>query len=279
LKIIISPAKKMNTKEDSWDSVGLPYYLDEAKVLMEYLRGLDYKEVKEIWNCNDKIAKLNYLRLKEMDLLGRLTPAIIAYEGLQFLYMKPEIFTEKEMEYLQGNLRILSGFYGVLKPLDGVIPHRLEMQAKIGMQGNIDGHSKSNIHVDGCGYNNLYDFWNDKIYQEIITDLPQDGVILNLASKEYSKAIMPYISSEISVVECVFGSEFTDKDGKVSVKVKGTQAKMARGAMVRYLAENQIKKIEDIKGFDGLNFRYQEKLSDEKKLVFLPISHLTNIEF
>ena len=138
--------------------------------MTEWIRALSYEEAKDLWRCNDKIAALNYERFQKMNLLKALTPALIAYEGIQYQYMAPEVFTQKEWDYVQEHLRILSGFYGVLKPLDGVVPYRLEMQAKAcaGRTGN------------------LYEFWGDKLYREIDDG---DRIILNLASKEYFKCI------------------------------------------------------------------------------------------
>lgn len=139
MKIIISPAKKMNRETDMFRPAACPVFLDEAKLLTEWIRALSYEEAKDLWRCNDKIAALNYERFQKMNLLKALTPALIAYEGIQYQYMAPEVFTQKEWDYVQEHLRILSGFYGVLKPLDGVVPYRLEMQAKAcaGRTGNL----------------------------------------------------------------------------------------------------------------------------------------------
>ena len=256
MRIIISPAKKMSIRDDIWECEGTSIFLDEANALKEYLQKLKFEEVKDIWCCNDKIANLNFKRFQEMDLSKRLTPALLAFEGLQYQYMKPEVFTDLEIEYIQEHLRILSGFYGVLKPLDGVVPYRLEMQAKIRMETN------------EIEYSNLYDYWEDKISREIAKGLSKGSIILNLASKEYSKVVEPYLSSNIKFVNCIFGREVNDNNGDKKIKVKGTEAKMARGEMVRYLAANKVKSLDDVRGFEGLGFRYQEALSDSENIVF-----------
>ena len=245
MKIIISPAKKMDRETDMFRPAARPVFLYEAKLLMEWIRALSYEEAKELWRCNDKIAALNYERFQKMDLYKALTPALIAYEGIQYQYMAPEVFTQKEWDYVQEHLRILSGFYGVLKPLDGVVPYRLEMQAKAcaGRMGN------------------LYEFWGDKLYREIDDG---DRIILNLASKEYFKCIEKYLEPEDTCVTCIFGERKGDK-----VIQKGTQAKMARGEMVRFMAEREIVKVEDIRGFDRLGYRFEEELSSGKEYVFL----------
>ena len=247
MKIIISPAKKMNRETDMFRPAARPVFLDEAKLLTEWIRALSYEEAKDLWRCNDKIAALNYERFQKMDLYKALTPALIAYEGIQYQYMAPEVFTQKEWDYVQEHLRILSGFYGVLKPLDGVVPYRLEMQAKAKACAGRTG--------------NLYEFWGDKLYREIDDG---DRIILNLASKEYFKCIEKYLEPEDTCVTCIFGERKGDK-----VIQKGTQAKMARGEMVRFMAEREIVKVEDIRGFDRLGYHFEEELSSGKEYVFL----------
>lgn len=245
MKMIISPAKKMNMDTDTFQPTALPEFLNETESLAKWIRALSYEEAKELWNCNDKIAGLNYERFQKMNLYKALTPALVSYEGIQYQYMAPKVFTRKEWDYVQRHLRILSGFYGVLRPLDGVAPYRLEMQAKACV-----GRAKS-----------LYEFWGDKLYKAI---RGEEGIILNLASKEYSKCIEKYLQPEDIYVTCVFGER---KNGRVIQK--GTQAKMARGEMVRFMAESEITRVEDIREFDRLGYRFEEELSSEKEYVFL----------
>ena len=129
MKIIISPAKKMNIDTDTLACRSIPVFLDETKELLVWMRCLTFGQAKELWKCNDKIAEQNYRRFQEMDLERNLTPAVIAYEGIQYQYMAPAVFGGAQTDYIQEHLCILSGFYGVLKPFDGVTPYRLEMQA------------------------------------------------------------------------------------------------------------------------------------------------------
>ncbi len=243
MRIIISPAKKMNVDTDTLAPEGMPVFMEQTGQLLKWMRDLSYEEAKALWKCNDKIADQNYRRFQEMDLTKNLTPAVITYEGIQYQYMAPAVFGGKEAEYVQEHLRILSGFYGVLKPFDGVVPYRLEMQAKASDAGD------------------LYRFWEDRIYREV-TD--KDHFILNLASKEYSRCVEKYLQPEDVFLTCVFGEL---ADGRV--KQKGTFAKMARGEMVRFLAERQAEDPEQIKEFDRLDYHYSEEYSDEKELVFL----------
>lgn len=245
MKIIISPAKKMIVDNDSLVYRDLPKYIEKAERLKNTLREFKYDDLKNLLSCNDKIAELNYLRYRDMDLERNLTPAILAYEGIQYQYMSPRVFTYDEYEYIENNLRILSGFYGILKPFDGVVSYRLEMQAK--------------LKTDYC--TNLYNYWQDDIYKDLIED---NDVILNLASKEYSKAVEKYLTEDTKFITCTFGTLVKDK-----VKVKATEAKMARGEMVRYMAVNNIENIQDIKNFNGLEFKYNEELSTEDNYVFI----------
>lgn len=133
----------------------------------------------------------------------------------------------------------------MLKPFDGVTPYRLEMQARLSVKGKKD----------------LYDFWGDRLYRELTED---DHLILNLASKEYSKAVEKYLTPRDRFITVEFGQI---KDGKV--KQKATLAKMVRGEMVRFMAENNICDLEGIKKFQALGFRYSEERSDTDKMVFL----------
>ena len=122
MKIIISPAKKMNIDTDSLAPETSPVFLDETKILLEWLRTLSYEELKKLWNCNDRIASQNDERVRHMDLEKGLTPAILSYEGIQYQYMAPQVFEQTSLDYVQEHLRILSGFYGMLRPFDGVTP-------------------------------------------------------------------------------------------------------------------------------------------------------------
>lgn len=244
MKIIISPAKKMNTKPDELEFYNLPRHMDRTDMLLDELRNMSLEALQALWKCNDKLAQLNYERIQHMNLRENLTPAILSYEGIQYQYMAPAVFEHAMLEYIQEHLRILSGFYGVLKPMDGVVPYRLEMQAK--------------LQVD-C-YQHLYEFWGEQLYR----DVSETQVIVNLASKEYSVCIEKYLKPEDIYITCVFGEIVNGK-----VVQKGTYAKMARGEMVRFMAEHQIENVEEIKSFTGLEYTYREDLSTDNTYVFI----------
>lgn len=245
MNIIISPAKKMNVDTDTFPVEGLPFFREETEALCAVIRKMSLRQAKELWGCNDKLAELNFRRFAEMDLERNLTPAILSYEGLQYQHMAPSVMTEGALAYIQGHLKILSGFYGVLSPFDGVVPYRLEMQAKLSVDGKKD----------------LYDFWGDKLCRRVSES---DEVILNLASKEYSMAIEKHLSPEMRYITCTFGEL---QDGRI--RQKGTFAKMARGEMVRFLAEHGIDKPERVREFEGLGYRFSEAYSSENEFVFL----------
>jgi len=245
MKIIISPAKKMRTDTDSLPWRDYPAFLTKTEVLYRKLQSMSRQELKKLWKCNDQILDLNIARLETMDLQKCLTPALLAYEGIQYRYMAPGVFSDREFEYLQNHLRILSGFYGVLKPFDGVTPYRLEMQAKLPIANTKD----------------LYAYWGsdiaDKLWEE-------SDCIINLASKEYSLCVSRYQPASGRFITCVFGEQ---KNGKVIEK--GTMCKMARGEMVRYMAEHQISDPDELRAFDRLGYRFREELSNRDTLVYV----------
>ena len=222
-----------------------PCFLSRAEELKRYIQGLDLDQARKLWQCNEKIALLNYGRFKEMDLERRLTPALLSYEGIQYQYMAPGVFEQGQWDYVQEHLRILSGFYGLLRPFDGVEPYRMEMQAKLA----------------GFRCSTLYEFWGASLAEALAAE---DACLVNLASQEYSKAVRPYWGTQRRWVECTFAEEAGGKR-----REKATQAKMARGAMVRYLAERQAREPEEMRGFDRFGFSYDAAASSPDHFIFV----------
>lgn len=245
MKMIISPAKKMVVDTDSFPCETTPVFLQETQQLAQVLKGMSYEALKRLWRCNDAIAEQNVERLETMDLQRSLTPAVLAYDGIQYRHLAPEVFTHQELSYVQEHLRILSGFYGILRPLDGVVPYRLEMQAKLSVNGHKD----------------LYDFWGSQIAKEIFSET---DCVVNLASKEYSVCISKYLPKHVSFITCMFAEEIGGK-----LIEKGTKCKMARGEMVRYAAENGMTHPQALQHFQAMNFRYSPTYSNEKLYVFV----------
>lgn len=300
MKIIISPAKKMKTSELDIPHQGYPLFVESStegnstflegglnlsgktEQLLQYLKSLSFSELKELWACNEDLARENSERIEKMDLKRNCSPAILSYEGIQYQYLAPSVMEASQLAYLQSHLRIFSGFYGVVKPLDGVVPYRLEMQAK--------------AKIGAC--KNLYEFWGKDIWEALLLEeleerLQKEGekslenknpmLILNLASKEYAKCIEKYLPKdrilrkkimwkdepkELSFPIHYISCGFYEKSGEKLVQ-KGVYAKMARGEMVRLLAENKIENAEEIKGFKGLDFYFEDKLSTEDQYIFL----------
>ena len=245
MRIIISPAKKMNMDLDSLEPKGLPVFLERTEQIYKKLLGMTPGELKKLWKCSDKLTAQNVERLEQMDLRNRLTPAVLSYEGIQYQYMSPAVFFDEEYDYIQEHLRILSGFYGILKPFDGVTPYRLEMQAKLQINDAKD----------------LYSFWGSSLADILAAET---DCIINLASKEYSTAVEKYLPKDCRFVTCIFGELV---DGKVVEK--GTLCKMARGEMVRRMAEAKVDTPEEVKTLKILDFAFDAEHSDETEFVFL----------
>lgn len=253
MRFIVSPAKKMNVVDDSLPWRDRPAFLEHTRTLAQAVGSLCYDEAKAIWQCSDTLAELNFERFRYMDLeAATLTPAILAYEGIQYQHLAPQVMESAQLAYLQEHLRILSGFYGVLRPFDGVVPYRLEMQAKLA--------------VDGCS--NLYDYWGPVLYETLAAEA---DVIVNLASVEYAKVVLPHAAAAVKqglpasrIVTCLFGA--LDASGRLVQR--STAAKAARGSMVRWCAEQGVQCVEDLREFDVMGYAFDAKRSDERCFVF-----------
>lgn len=237
--VLIAPAKRMRAEVDFFQAKNKPMYLEKTKVILDYLKQLKMKEMQLLLKCNDKIASDSYLNIQRFDFSKRGVPALFAYDGIQYQYIAPSIMEGGQLDYLQHHLRILSAFYGVLKPFDEVLPYRLELD---------------DFLEDGL---NLKEFWKEDWLEAC-----DDEVILDLTSKQYGRQIHRY-NRQKHIVTC----RFKEAEGNHLVE-KGVFVKMARGRMVRYLAEHQIQKIEDVKEFSDLGFCYQSELSSEHEYVF-----------
>ena len=246
LRIIISPAKKMNIIDEFPCPVTEPCFLDRTRVIHSRLMDMDRTALKDLWKCSDKLTDENLLRLRTYNLDRNRTPALLAYEGIQYQHIAPTVFSDVQWDYVCEHLRILSGMYGILSPTDGVIPYRLEMQAKLSVDGAKD----------------LYEYWGKSLCEKLIGD--GTTLLVNLASAEYSKSVLPDLDGSVPHVTCIFGEEQGD-----GYKVKATQAKIARGEMVRWMAEQNIKKAEELTSFGELNYRFRPELSSADTYVFL----------
>lgn len=248
MRMIISPAKKMNIANDVFAWRDLPRFVGRTEALMKAVKRLSYDEAKELWRTSDALTELNFKRFRSMDVQGiaeSLSPALFSYEGIQYQHIAPVVLEEKQLEYLQVRLRILSGFYGVLRPFDGVMPYRLEMQAKL-----VSGE-----------FADLYQFWDADIADALREETSE---LLNLASVEYAKAVVPHARERnMNVTTCLFGRVQSGK-----LKQRATAAKAARGSMVRWCAENEIADVRDVRAFNVAGYRFRNDMSDEHTFVF-----------
>lgn len=182
-----------------------PLFLLKTTKLLHHLQSLDYEELKSYLKCSDTIAKTTFEQFQNMSLDKNYTPAILSYSGIQYQYMAPHVFTDDQMKYIQEHLYILSGFYGLLRPLDAITPYRLEMQTK-------------------CPFS-LYDFWKEDLAKQI------DEPILNLASEEYAKIIRKY--------KPLVDVRFIEENGKE----KGVYAKMVEELWFAILLITRLKTL------------------------------------
>lgn len=241
---ILSPAKRMK-EEDCLPPRTRPVFLDRTEQLLDILRALPLNGLKSLLQCNDQIAGLNYWRYQNMNLHAALSPAVLAFDGIQYQYMAPGVFEDAAYDYIERHVRILSGFYGLLRPFDGVTPYRLEMQARLRVGR----------------FQNLYDFWGDAPCRAL---LRETNTVVNLASDEYSRLIRRHLPAHVRWVDCIFGELSGEK-----IREKGVYVKMARGEMVRFMAEEDIQMPEELRAFSRLGFAFQPEYSSPNRLVFL----------
>lgn len=244
MQIIISPAKKMLVDQDSFKVKTRPQFLEKTRELETYLKSRTKEQLQQLWKASDKITAEGMNQLKIMDLDNNLTPALVAYHGIQYQYMAADLFTQEALDFAQNHLKILSGFYGILRPFDGVTPYRLEMNSK----------------MTGFRDYSLYHFWDSEIADALFE---KDDLVINLASKEYSRSVRPYLDKERRMIDIDFLEE---KNGKW--KTIGTHAKMARGEMTRFICEKQIKNPAGLQDFNDFDFKFDEKNSTENNYIF-----------
>jgi cytoplasmic iron level regulating protein YaaA (DUF328/UPF0246 family) len=250
MKIVISPAKSLNFESElPTQTFSEAAFLKEARQVHKELKKLKPKDLSNLMDISDKLAELNWERnqsWKTPFTTENSRPAIYAFDGEVYTGVDAYSIPLDKMEDLQSRLFILSGLYGLLKPLDLIQPYRLEMGTSIAI-----GESK-----------NLYAFWKTKITKALNKSLSKGEFLLNLASNEYFSAI------DIKSLKAnVITPEFKDyKDGKLTMI--SFFAKKARGLMVRYIIDTNAQSIEDIKGFSYEGYAFDANLSSETKLVF-----------
>lgn len=251
--MILSPAKTINTKINNIQNINNKWaFEEETKELVSTLKEFSLDELCLLMKVSDKLGILNYDRYRNFyNGDTKEYTAILAFKGEAYRGIGAEDFSEEDFVTSNNVLRILSGLYGVIEPLDRIKEYRLEMGTKL----------KTNKGKD------LYEFWGDKITVKImdaIENSPGEKVLVNLASKEYSSVLnMPMINEKYRIVDINF---LEYKDGKH--KTISMYAKKARGMMARYVIQNKISTVEELKEFDLDGYIYNEILSKENELVF-----------
>ncbi len=250
MKIVISPAKKLDyNSEIPTKKYTNSNFLQKAAVLNNTLKEKSPNEIAKLMHLSDKLANLNWQRYNQWSLpftQKNARQAVFAFKGTVYEGLDAYTLSESKIEQLQDKLRILSGMYGILKPLDLMQAYRLEMGTKL----------KVNTHK------NLYEFWDDKLTNALNSELNNEEIFVNLASNEYFKSIQAK-KLKVPVITPIFKDYKND-----TLKVISFYAKKARGLMVRYIIDNNIDTVADLKGFNYENYAFDSKLSTQTNLVF-----------
>jgi len=251
MKIVLSPAKLMDISFRTYaleDSV--PKFIEEASFIQKHMKEKSPIEIKKMMNISDKLANENWERNQAWNknpTKKKSTQALFAFTGEVYRGLSAKEMNEKSIKFLQKNLIILSGLYGLLRPSDIIMQYRLEMGCKFNFEY----------------YKNLYDFWKNKISIEINKCLGNDDFILNLASKEYFKVI-----DRKNIKSQIIDFDFYERrdDGSKNIVI---YTKRARGLVTRFCAENGIEKLEDVKAFNMEGYLFDDKLSTENHFIFI----------
>ena len=251
MKLVLSPAKSLNFESElPTNKVSESCFLKEAERLNKLLKKKSARSLSKLMKISDNLGQLNYERNQEWQLpftQDNARQAVYAFSGDVYRGLDAYTIPKDKLEKVQDTIRIISGLYGLLKPLDLIQPYRLEMGTKFPVGKN----------------KNLYEFWKQKITKTLNEELEEDEVFLNLASNEYFKAI-----DTKALKVPVITANFKDlKNGEY--KTIMTFAKLARGYMTRYIIDTNANTIDDIKGFNYEGYGFSESMSTETELVFI----------
>ena len=242
MKIIISPAKKLNENKVLLSNTSKVIFEKEANILIKQLQSYSVVDLKKIMKISDNLSKLNYERFQNFDLNSEdSAPAVLLFKGDVYKGLQADNFSEDTLKYTQKKLRILSGLYGILRPLDRIYPYRLEMGTSL---------------VNDRG-SDLYSFWGDMVKNSLLSEMDKDECLINLASNEYSK-VLSLKSFDRKVITPVF-KDF--KNGKL--KVISFFAKRARGEMANFILSNRIVQVSDLKNFEYDGYRYSDEINNQ----------------
>lgn len=251
MKILLSPAKLMGLETDGvWKKSTTPKFLSYSEQVMDELKELSPKDIQKLMSVSKNLSEMNverYSNWKSKPSKAKSLQAALAFKGEVYRGLDAETLNENAQDYLNQDLFILSGLYGILKPSDRVMLYRLEMGSKLDVKGS----------------KNLYGFWKETLTDFVNSKMKKNEPLLNLASNEYAKALdtKNLKGQKIDV-------EFYDyKNGEL--KQIMVFFKQARGAMVRYCAENNVSTIDEVKNFNVNNYSFDDKSSTDEKLVFM----------
>lgn len=253
---LLSPAKTLDFEKEPVTTIHTQAdLLENAEYLVKKLRKLSVAKIGKLMSISEKLAELNHQRYTNFQppfTLQNAKQAVLAFKGDVYIGLDAENFSEADFEFAQSHLRILSGLYGLLRPLDLIQPYRLEMGTRFKVTPAKD---------------NLYKYWDTKITQKINETLEtfpkEEQVLVNLASNEYFKAVKPKLLKG-SILTPIF-KDF--KNGQY--KVISFFAKKARGSMTRFIIQNRITQVKDLKGFDTDGYSFHEGMSKEQEWVFV----------
>ena len=249
--ILLSPSKSLNFDTPQHKKKSTPRLLEQSKALIEVLKDKSVNDIKKLMSVSDKIAELNYARYQGFNTpftLKNSKQALFAFTGDVYTGLEANTFNQADIDYANDRLRILSGLYGILRPLDLMQPYRLEMGTKM---KNEVGHD-------------LYSFWGNQITDHLNKDLKKakTNIIVNLASNEYYKAVKPN-----QLKGDVYVANFKENRNG-TYKFISFSAKKARGYMAQYIIKNKLTNPEDMKSFDMENYAFNPSLSSEKEFIF-----------
>jgi len=252
MKIVISPAKSLDyTSQLPTERATQPVFLEQAELLNAKMATKSKNVIKKLMGISDNLAELNHQRYQDFSIPftnENARPAVYAFSGDVYIGLDVYSLPEEKLDALQDKLRILSGMYGLLKPLDLMQPYRLEMGTELKINRK----------------KNLYGFWGNTLTDALNDELKEDELFINLASKEYFKAIQPK-KLNVPVISPVFKDY---KNGKL--KIISFFAKKARGSMVRYIIDNNIETLEQLKGFNTDGYGFSEEFTvNENEPVFV----------
>mgnify|MGYP001544815651 CR=1 FL=1 len=249
---VISPSKSLAADCRPYAKPTIPFFMDQIQQLTGHMKTMFPEDLEQLMKISPKLAELNFKRFQEFEFpftKDNSTPALLTFTGDVFRGISTDEYTDTDFKFAQNHLRILSGLYGLLRPLDLMQPYRLEM----------------GLRLEGDWGKNLYQFWADRITKRVNHELAGSGgdpVLVNLASVEYFKAIRP-AGLNADLLNIIF----KERKG-MTFKVIAIHAKRARGLMSDFLIRNRINKIKDIKKFDRNGYEFNDNLSTERDWVF-----------